>query len=127
MYYEYVRVTESGELERSKLDDLQGKVTGRRVYNLKSWFDEHPEERKRLGWIKYLHPSAEDEGIEYDKQTQILMKNPVMVDKWTIKDELYVVDKSEEYLLFEEMQGLSWGDSGMFDTIGGITFVEGVV
>lgn len=122
MYYEYIRLREDGEIERARIDDLQGEVTGRRVYNLKAWFDEHPDERKRLGWIKYEHPAAEDEGVEYDPQTQILMRNPVTVDEWTIKDELYVVDKSEEFLLFEEMVNLAWDAPSFGNTVGGITF-----
>lgn len=122
MYYEYVRMREDGEVERARIDDLQGVITGHRVYNLKAWFDEHPDERKRLGWIKYEHPDAKDEGVEYDPQTQILMRNPVMIDEWTIKDELYVVDKSEEFLLFEEMVNLAWDAPSFGNTVVGITF-----
>lgn len=82
-------------------NDYDGSVTGHIVFEVEAWFDEHPEERKKLGWIKLIH--ADREEVEYNKQTQCLVLSAVPVDEYTIRQVYRVLDKSEEMMLLEDM------------------------
>lgn len=116
--WQYDKLQEDGKIKTISGDfqnDPDGKITGHIVMNVKAWFDENPEERIRLGWTKHiLHQSKE---VEYNKQTQFLAKSIRQVDEYTIEDEFFVLDKSEEQLAFEEM--LTVANGGEF----GITFI----
>lgn len=82
-------------------NDLNGKITGKIVFGLKAWMDENPEERIRLGWTKHIHKTTKD--IEYNKQTQYLIRSTRQVDDYTVEDVYFVLDKSEEQMRLEEL------------------------
>ena len=111
----YERLNEKYEREAINGEyhnDADGKITGHIVINVKAWFDENPEERIRLGWIKHIHPSTKD--IEYNKQSQYLIASVRVIDEYTIIDEYHVMDKSEEQMRLEElMGGTEYGDDGI--------------
>ncbi len=77
--YEYEKYEEDGSIKWCPMNDLDGKITGHIVLGVRQWFDEHPEERKRLGWIKHIHHS--DEEVEYNRQSQYLIVTPKIVDQ----------------------------------------------
>lgn len=110
--YYYEKYKEDFTSEQCPMDDKDGKITGRCVLNLIAWFDENPTERIRLGWIKHL--TKDTEKIEYDKQTQFLVKSVRQIDEHTVEDVYHVMTKSEEQLAFEEMLAVaSWGSDGI--------------
>ena len=100
-YYE--KLGEKGELKHCPMNDHDGSVTGHIVFGVPAWFDENPEERKRLGWIKHITQDTRD--IEYNHQTQYLTHMVVQVDDYTVRDEYSVMDKSPEMLRLEELEG----------------------
>lgn len=117
-YYEKLN-PETGKVEQVKFNDFDGKITGRIVFNVKAWFDENPEERKRLGWVKHIEKSTKD--IEYNKQTQYLVRGIKQIDEWTVEDEWHIMDKSEEMMRLEELTNHSyWMDDAVIEW-GGIT------
>ena len=81
------------------------------MYGLKAWFDEHPEERKALGWTKHIYYDTKD--MEYNRQTQFLTVTVRAVDEWTVEEEYHVVDKSEEMMRLDEV--LNRGGRGWMD------------
>ena len=98
----YEKLDEDGKIKRLPQNDSKGEITGKFIIGLPEYFDEHPEERKRLGWIKHIvHKPGEV--VEYDAQTQYLVKSTRVVDDYTVEDVYIPVEKSEEMLLFEEM------------------------
>lgn len=108
MYWTYEKLDDQYKVKTCypNENDYDGSITGHFVYNVHAWFDENPEERKRLGWIKHIKHS--DEEIReivggWNPQTQNLITTPIQIDDWTVKDTYHVLDKSEEQLLFEEM------------------------
>ena len=109
MRYRYQRVDEEGRLQFCPLNDYDGKITGTGlcIIGLKAWFDENPEERKRLGWIKhweYEKPSEIAEDLpEYDPTKHYLAKWTVWVDEYTTKDKYYIIEKTDEMMAMEEM------------------------
>lgn len=68
-YYE--KLDENYKIKQVPYNDYDGKITGHIVFGLERWFDENPEERKRLGWVKHITKSQKD--IEYNHQTQYLV------------------------------------------------------
>ena len=40
---------ENGKMKHCPVNDYDGSVTGHIVFGVAAWFDENPEERKRLG------------------------------------------------------------------------------
>lgn len=96
--------------------DTDGTITGKYVINVKAYFDENPEEARRLGWIKHItHSSKEiDEICPHNKQTQYIVISTRQVDEYTIEDTYYALDKSEEMMLLEEMLEHIYGDGGGF-------------
>lgn len=110
MDWSYEKLTEQYELKTCPTNDYDGSVTGHIVYNVPAWFDENPEERKRLGWIKHIRHSKEEirEIVgDWNPQTQNLVTTQKQIDAWTVEDTYHVLDKSEEQLLFEEMLAVS--------------------
>ena len=115
MDWSYEKLTEQYELKTCPTNDYDGSVTGHIVYNVPAWFDENPEERKRLGWIKHIRHSKEEirEIVGgWNPQTQNLVTTLKQIDEWTVEDTYHVLDKSEEQLLFEEMLAVS--DSAIY-------------
>ena len=98
-------------------NDANGKITGKHVINVHAYFDENPEERKRLGWIKHIrHTNKEiQELCPYNKQSQNLIITPTQIDEWTVEDTYHAIDKSEEQMRLEEL--LETADSWMNDDI----------
>ena len=112
MDYFYEKLNDKGEVQRCPLDDKDGSICGHIVIGLPRWFDENPEERIRLGWIKHITHDTDE--IEYNKQTQFLTKQVNQIDDYTIEDVYHVLDKSEEQLLFEEMLSVATFGNGSF-------------
>ena len=105
----YIKLDENFNTKGCPLNDYDGSVTGNIVINVPAWFDEHPEERKRLGWIKHIIHNAID--IDYDPQTQFLIRELKTIDRWTVEDVYHVCDKSEEMLLLEDMmEAIGYGN-----------------
>lgn len=114
MYWTYEKLDENYNPISLPTNDFDGTITGKIIINLKSYFDENPQLRKSLGWIKHIKKkSSEIEG--YDPQTQNIMVGSQKIDDYTIVDEYYLVDKTEEQMLYEEL-GLGSG----FFSIGGL-------
>lgn len=110
MYWSYVKLDEHGKRKSPPMNDFDGKATGKIVFGVKNWLDENPEERKRLGWIKCIHHSKKEirEIVgDWNPQTQNLIVSQKQIDEYTVEDIYHVMDKSEEQLLFEEMQSIS--------------------
>lgn len=110
----YERLDENGKLKTAPTCDFDGSVTGQIVIGVKAYFDENPEERKRLGWTKHIIHRPKDFDIEYDPATQYLSKTVKQVDEWTVEDEYIVLDKSEERMRIEETAA-GYGDIGGTD------------
>lgn len=125
MRHTYMRLKEDGSIENCPTYDYDGKVTGKIVVNVQAYFDENPDERKRLGWIKHIEHTkdeiAEQVG-EWDRQRQYLVRSLKTIDEWTVEDVYHVMDKSEEMMLLEEISQ-STGTFGFMDT--GIVFFGG--
>ena len=110
MYWGYVKLDEHGKRKSPPMNDFDGKATGKIVFGVKNWLDENPEERKRLGWIKCIHHTKKEirEIVgDWNPQTQNLIVSQKQIDEYTVEDVYHVMDKSEEQLLFEEMQSIS--------------------
>ena len=106
-YYE--KLDEDNKQKHCPINDYDGKVTGHIVFGVAAWFDENPEERKRLGWIKHITHKPDE--IEYNKRTQYLQKAIKFIDEYTVEDEWHIMDKSEEMMRLEELtRGGFWGD-----------------
>lgn len=102
----YEKLDENGKVKYAPMNDYDGKITGHIVFGVAAWFDENPEERKRLGWVKHIHHKTKD--IEYNKRTQYLVHSIKRIDEYTIEDEYHIMDKSEEMMRLEELTQNSW-------------------
>ena len=98
----YEKLDENGKIKYAPTNDFDGSVTGHIVFGVEAWFNENPEERKRLGWVKHIHHETKD--IEYNKRTQYLVKSIRQIDEWTVEDEYHIMDKSEEMMRLEELE-----------------------
>lgn len=116
--WRYEKLDENLDLKRINeySNDTDGSITGQHIINVKAWFDENPEERIRLGWIKHYYLNLEDlkKEVKYNAQTQNLMVSTKQIDDYTVEDEYHVVNKSEEQLAFEELMAMS-NLGGSFD------------
>ena len=92
---------EDGKIKYAPMNDFDGKVTGHIVFGVAAWFDENPEERKRLGWVKHIKHDTKD--IEYNRRTQYLVNATRQIDEYTIEDDWHIMDKSEEMMRLEEL------------------------
>lgn len=118
MKYHYEKI-EDGRIKACPMNDPNGSITGHIVMNVPAWFDENPEERIRRGWIKHINHYPSE--IEYDKQTQYLVKSVKEIDEYTVEDVYNALDKSEEMMLLEEMlDALNYMGGGFIFTDGGI-------
>lgn len=107
--WHYEKLDENGVVKYAPINDADAKITGRHVFNLQAWFDENPEERKRLGWIKHITHSTKD--IEYDHATQYLLCQVKTIDAYTVEDEYHIMTYSEEQLRLKELGGIGdWYD-----------------
>lgn len=98
-YYE--KLDEDGKVKHAPTNDLDAKITGKHVYGLKAWFDENPEERIRLGWVKHITHKTKD--IEYNRQTQYLVREVRTIDAYTVEDFYHIMNKSEEQMRLSEL------------------------
>lgn len=96
----YEKLDENGQVKTLPANDSKGEITGKFIIGLPEYFDEHPEERKRLGWIKHIRHNVNE--INYNKQTQYLRRTVIQIDEYTIEDAYEIFDKTEELLLLEE-------------------------
>ena len=96
----YEKLDENGQVKTLPANDSKGEITGKFIIGLPEYFDEHPEERKRLGWIKHIRRNVNE--INYNKQTQYLRRTVIQIDEYTIEDAYEIFDKTEELLLLEE-------------------------
>lgn len=113
--YTYEKYDEEGNVQYCPGNDYDRSITGHIVIGVKCWFDENPEERKRLGWIKHIHHNTDE--LDYDPQTQYITTTTRQIDEWTIEDEHHIVNKSEEMLLLEEMLSALNYNTGGFITL----------
>lgn len=112
MSYRYEKY-EDGKIVQCPINDKDGSVTGRFILNVPRWFDENPEERKRLGWILHIEHKPQELLPAYNPQTQFATLSTRQIDEWTVEDQYHIIDKSEDQLAFEEMLSVaSWGDEG---------------
>ena len=111
-YYE--KLNDKGQVERAPLNDPDGKITGRHIFNLPAWFDENPEERIRLGYVKHITHPVKD--IEYNRRTQYLVNALKRIDAHTVEDDWKILDMSEEQMRMSELRvGIEWLDD---DSVG---------
>lgn len=107
MFWRYEKLDENGRMQYCPANDPTGEVTGHIVMGVKCWFDENPEERKRLGWVKHLYFESSDEFKEtypdFDPALQYAVPTTRNIDEYTIQDEFHFVDKPDEMLELEEM------------------------
>lgn len=99
--WRYEKLDENGNVKWAPQNDADAKITGHHVFGLKAWFDENPEERKRLGWIKHITHNMED--IVYDHATQYLVNAPKRIDEYTIEDDYKIMNMSEEQMRLAEL------------------------
>lgn len=125
MRWSYEKIDEEYRLRHCPMNDTDGAITGKIVINLPAWFDENPEERIRLGWIKHISYTNDEikEKVQYDPQTQYLIKSTRAIDEYTVEDDYHVIDKSEEMMLFEDLATLYWEGSVTFVNPDGTTIV----
>lgn len=104
----YERIKD-GKVEICPTFDPDGKVTGKIVVGVREYFDENPEEARRLGWTKHISYSSKElrEMYDWDPRSQYLKRSLRQVDEWTVEDVYHVMDKSEEQMLNEEMGQLA--------------------
>lgn len=105
-YWEYEKLQEDGKVKRIGINfnDFDAKITGKYVFGVKAYFDENPEERIRLGWTKHIMHNV-DKYVQYNKQTQYLVKSVKVIDAYTVEDEYHVMDKTEEMMRRAEESG----------------------
>lgn len=118
----YEKLDENGNVKTLPQNDSKGEITGKFIIGLPEYFDEHPTERIRLGWIKHIrHYSTE---INYNRQTQYARRTVKQVDAYTVEDVWEIFDKTEEMFLLEELnEAIGVGAGGTF-VIGDAT-IEG--
>ena len=104
--WDYQKLDENGRIKYAPPNDFDGSITGHIVFNVAAWFDENPEERKRLGWVKHIRHDTKD--IEYNRQTQYLINATKQIDEYTVEDDWKIMDKSEEMMRLEELTGQTW-------------------
>ena len=125
--YDYVKLVDGERKTVSTYTiDNDGSITGHIVVNVKAWFDENPEERKRLGWIKHIHPDRKL--LDYNPQTEYIVTTTRQIDAFTVTDEFHILPKTEEMFVLEELLDSigGWYDSRTADddalTFGGMHF-----
>ncbi|MBR4458268.1 MAG: hypothetical protein IKS31_04850 [Clostridia bacterium] len=116
MTWDYEKLDEEGKkiTVSNYTIDSKKEYTGQFVFNVKAWFDEHPDEWVARGWTKHIHYETKEikQKWPHNAQTQILVKGINRVDEHTIEDVYYVLDKSEEMMRLQELLGVvdAWGN-----------------
>lgn len=112
-WWTYERFKEDGKVEEIYINknDYDGKLTGHRVFGVKEWLDENPEEARRLGYVKHIHHSTKY--IDYNKQTQYLMRSNKIIDEYTYEDEYHILDKTPEMMRDQELGRGEWVDDSL--------------
>lgn len=103
MEWTYEKYDEDFNRTVCPMHDTDGSITGKVIINLRTWFDENPEERIKLGWIKHYHYDYEEVEKMYDHQTQFVETTTKMIDEYTLQDEIVIFDKTEDMLVYEEL------------------------
>ena len=107
MVWRYERLDENGKYQYCPANDPTGEVTGHIVINVKAWFDENPEERKRLGWVKHLYYESNEEFLadypDFDPALQYAVCGTRIIDEWTIADAYDIMDKTDDMKELEAM------------------------
>jgi hypothetical protein len=106
--YEYEKETfwtyekmQDGKIKTAPRNDYDGSITGAPRFEVKQWFDENPDEARRLGWVKHIQHNI-DKYVEYNKLTQYVMVSHKYIDNFTYEDEYHVLDKTEEMMRNQE-------------------------
>jgi len=89
--WSYEKMGEDMDIITCPIDDKDGSVTGKIILNVPAYFDENPQERIRLGWTKHIFHNTDD--IDYNRQTQFLVKTTKQIDDFTIEDEYHILNK----------------------------------
>lgn len=121
MEWSYEKLDENLKIKHAPIHDADGKITGKHIINLKAWFDENPEERIRLGWIKHISLTSKEINEQYphNPMTHFVMRTTKTIDEYTVQDEYHIAEKSEEMLWFEEMMEMTDFGSGSIVFTGG--------
>ena len=124
-WWSYEKLKEDGKIEsvNTNKNDFDGEITGHIIFGVKEWFDENPEEARRLGWQKHIQHNPEKMGIEYNKQTQYLEKSTKRIDAYTYEDVYTIKYKTEDMMRRAEENGY-YADSG-WSTSDGVFFFGG--
>lgn len=101
--WHYEKLDENLARQYCPINDLDGKITGRCVLGVKQWFDENPEERKRLGWIKVIEHDLKDQLPDFDRTQQYVVQTTRQIDEYTVEQVYHAMPLSEEMMLFIEM------------------------
>lgn len=109
-FWTYEKIID-GKLKTAPRNDYDGSVTGHCVFEVKQWFDENPDEARRLGWVKHIKHNI-DKWVKYDKLTQYVMVSHKFIDEFTYEDEYHVFDKTEEMMRNQE-ENRAYADYGM--------------
>lgn len=98
-YWTYEKLQEDGKIKviSTNVNDFDAKITGKYVFGVKAYFDENPEEARRLGWMKHIQHNT-DKWVQYNKQTQYLAKSTKTIDEYTFEDVYHVLDKTEDMM-----------------------------
>ena len=120
MTWHYEKLDENLKIKHAPVHDADGKITGKHIINLKEWFDENPEERKRLGWIKHISLTSKEikEQYPHNRMTHFIMRTTKTIDEYTVEDEYHIAEKSEEMLWFEEMYASTEFSDDIVFTVG---------
>lgn len=115
-YYEHYNA--KGNLVNVKSNDYDGKITGKIIFNVPAYFDENPEEARRLGYIKHITHSVKEIREMFpdiDQCTQCVVRSVRAIDEYTVEDVYHVIDKSEEMMLHAELGNI--GDVYIGDSL----------
>lgn len=109
MKYRYEKLDENYNRQYCPINDYDGSITGTGncIIGLAAWFDENPEKRIELGWIKhwyYEKASEIKETVpEYNPALHYLTMSTEMTGDHEMKDVYHIIEKTEEMLVLEEM------------------------
>lgn len=114
MEYRYERLDENNMVQHCPINDYDGSITGtgKCIIGLKMWFDENPEKRKALGWIKHYYYTKNSEVLEdlpeYDPTLHYLSLSTEKVDEYTTRDRYRLIEKTDQmYELEEQLEAMN--------------------
>lgn len=100
-YWQYEHLEEDGKIKVAPINDYNGKITGKHVYGVKQYFDENPDEARRLGWIKHIMHNTR-KYVQYNHQTQYLTMSHKIIDEYTYEDVYEIREKTEAMMRAHE-------------------------